>query len=388
MGIKIVYIGSNIPDKTPAGVRVFANALALRDYGYDVKLISKDIDCQTDFDINAGMETWHLSRPRSTKEWISALIDAKSYIHILEKIGGVQAVIAYELPSIAFLRLQKYCKRKRIKLICETAEWQKWENLGNLGTIGRIVRVLDINFSMRYAYKKGDGLIVTSSYFSKHFKGCKPTLVLPTLQCHKLDFPKLENVNAVRRFIYAGGMGYGKDMLHEIIYAFSLVEKRAFEFNILGLTQQQYLERFSEDEGIINKINQQGERIKFWGRMSHNEVLEEVRKSDFSLIIRESSRRNNVGFPTKFGESINCGTPVIVSEFSDVVYYTNRYGVGIITKIDNILQAINDALNIDDSTLLTMHERCRNCTAFYYKGHIDEIGIFVNEILESKSSIL
>lgn len=122
--------------------------------------------------------------------------------------------------------------------------------------------------------------------------------------------------------------------------------------------------------------------------MSHNEVLEEVRKSDFSLIIRESSRRNNVGFPTKFGESINCGTPVIVSEFSDVVYYTNRYGVGIITKIDNILQAINDALNIDDSTLLTMHERCRNCTAFYYKGRIDEIGIFVNEIIESKSSIL
>lgn len=74
---KLVYIGSNIPDKTPAGVRVFANALALREYGFDVKIISKDIESIVDFDLNKGIDTWHLRRAKSTKEWISALINVK-----------------------------------------------------------------------------------------------------------------------------------------------------------------------------------------------------------------------------------------------------------------------------------------------------------------------
>lgn len=379
---KIVYIGSNLPDKTPAGVRVFANALALRDYGFDVKLISKDIDFQTDFDVNEGMDTWHLPRPRSTKEWMATLVDAKSYTKIIDGIGDVRVVIAYELPAVAFLRLSKYCKRKGIKLICETAEWQKWEHLGNLGKVARTVRVLDINTSMYYAYRQCDGLIVTSNYFSSKFNGCLPTLVLPTLQCHRLEIPKLERVNAVRKFIYAGGMGYGKDLLQDIIRAFGSVSDRPFEFNILGLTKEQYLKRFSDDTEIINSINQHSEKIKFWGRVSHNEVLAAVRQSDFAIIIRENAHRNNIGFPTKFGESINCGTPVIVTDFSDVVYYTRKYGVGIITEVNNIQKGIIDALDMDDTALLEMHENCRKCTAFYYKGHVDEIGNYVKEIIK------
>ncbi len=267
-----------------------------------------------------------------------------------------------------------------IKLICESAEWQKWENLANLGLIAKIVRLLDINTSMYYAYKQSDGLILSSNFFSEKFKGRLPKLVLPTLQCHRLNIPKLENANPIRRFIYAGGLGYGKDMLHEIIRAFGNVSKRPFEFNILGLTKSQYLERFAEDEKIINDINKEKDKINFWGKVSHNEVLKEVSKSDFAIIIRESSYRNNIGFPTKFGESINCGTPVVVSDFSDVVYYTKKYGVGIITETNNILQGINNALDMDDASLLEMHERCRNCTAFHYKGHVEEIGNFVNSL--------
>lgn len=379
---RIVYIGSNIPDMTPAAVRVFANALALKEYGYDVKIISRDNDFVTKFDQNEGIDTWHVKRPSSTREWMSSLVGVKQYTEIIDDLNGVKAVIAYELPSIAFLKLRRYCKQKGIKLICETAEWQKWSNLGNLGWVARIVRVLDINFSMYFAYRRGDGLILTSNFFREKF-GCKlPALVLPTLQCHRLNISKLERVNSPRKFIYAGGIGYGKDMLYDIIRAFGRIGERPFEFNILGLTKSQYLERFPEDYNLINEINQSVEKIKFWGRVSHNEVLDEVSRSDFALIIRESSHRNNIGFPTKFGESINCGTPVIVTDFSDVVYYTKKYDVGIITEIDDLLKGINEALDMNDVSLLEMHERCRNCTAFHYKGQVDEIGGFINTILK------
>lgn len=382
MNEKLVYIGSNIPDKTPAGVRVFANALALRDYGYNVKLISRDIDCLTDFDINDGIETWHLRRPTSTKGWMKTLVDANSYTGIIDRIDNVKAVIAYELPAIAFLRLRKYCKNKGIKLFCETAEWQRWENLGSLGFIARLVRILDINMSMHHVYKKGDGIIVTSSFFKDHFKKHLPTLALPTLQCHKLSLPTEIDINPVRKFIYAGGLGYKKDMLHEILHAFGEVRERYFEFDILGLTREDYLERFVGDKELLDQINRSKERISFEGKKTHREVLEEVSKSDFEIIIRESSHRNNMGFPTKFGESINCGTPVIVSDFSDVVYYTEKYGVGIVTTIDNIVKSIQEALDMSDEHIIEMKQRCRVCDAFYYKGHVKEIGDFVRSCYE------
>lgn len=381
MNNKIVYIGSNIPDKTPAGVRVFANALALKDYGYDVKIISRDIDFHIEFDQNEGIDTWHIKRPVSTKEWMTALVSVKLYTKIIDGLQNVRAVIAYELPAIAFLRLRDYCKRNGIKLICEVAEWQKWANLGNLGYIGRIIRLTDINMQMRYAYKKSDAIIVTSHYFAEHFNKYLPVLSLPTLQCHRLDVSHHQMNNLPRKFIYAGGLGYQKDMLVEIIHAFGEISEREFEFNILGLSKDQYAERFAEDIPLINSINQRKDKIKFWGKVSHSVVLNELIKTDFSLIIRQSSQRNNVGFPTKFGESINCGTPVIVTDFSDVVYYTKKYNVGIVTTVNNIAEGIQKALDMDDEALCQMHQRCKDCDAFYYKGHVGEIGDFIKSLL-------
>ena len=382
MMCKIVYIGSNIPDKTPAAVRVFANALALKEYGYDIKIISKDIESITDFDQNEGIDTWHLKRAKSTKEWINALIDVKAYTDIIDSIGNAKIVIAYELPAIAFLRLLRYCKQNGIKLICEAAEWQRWENLGYLGFIARTVRLIDINLNMHYAYKKGDGIIVTSHYFADHFKPYLPVLSLPTLQCYRLDLDNKKVENHPRKFIYAGGLGYKKDMLSEIIHAFSEIKDRDYELNILGLDTEQYAIQYKEDLPLIAKINQDKERIKFWGAVSHSTVLTELQKSDFSLIIRQSSHRNNVGFPTKYGESINCGTPVIVSDFSDVVYFTKLYNVGVVTDVNNIIDGLYQAIDMGGDAFLEMRQRCKDCSAFYYKGHVEEIGEFVESIVK------
>lgn len=377
---KLVYIGSNIPDKTPAAVRVFANALALRDYGYEVKIISKDIESDTDFNQNGGIDTWHIIRAKSIKEWINTLTSVKAYTNIIDEISDVKVVIAYELPAIAYIRLHRYCRHKGIKLICEVTEWQRWANLGYLGFVARVVRLADINMQMGYAYKKGDGIIVSSHYFADHFKGILPVLPLPTLQCHRLDVSNVEVHNRPRRFIYAGGLGYQKDMLSEIIHAFGIIQEKEYELNILGLTREQYALQYKEDLPLIDTINQDNERIIFWGEVSHTAVLEELVQSDFSLIIRQSTHRNNVGFPTKFGESINCGTPVIVSEFSDVAYYTKKYDVGILTDVNNLVGGLRRALTLDDESLRLMRQRCKECTAFYYKGHVEELGDFVGSI--------
>ena len=381
MGDIIVYIGTDMPDKAPAAVRVFANAMALKAYGFDVKIISVDTEKTIEHNVISGIEVWHLARPKSARDWASKLIDASRYTSIIDGIDNVKAVIAYEQPALSFLRLRKCCHKRGIKILSETAEWQKWENLGNLSGIARLVRVVDITASMKYAYKKSDGIIVTSSFFKNHFKNCAPILVVPTLQYQKIDVIKDEDDHEVRRFVYAGQLGYRKDLLNDIIKAFYVLRDREFVFIILGLTYDEYVERFPDEEHFLKAINKNQERIKFYGKVPHKDVLNMVGNSDFALIIRESIRRNNVGFPTKFGESINCGTPVIVSDFSDVVYYTEKYNVGIVTEITSIENGINKALEMDSKEFSLMRERCKECNAFYYTGHIQELGEFVNKII-------
>lgn len=379
----IVYIGYNLPDKNPAGVRVFANAKALQEYGFDVKLISKD-DIPATGDKLDGMDVWHIRRPISRKEWFNNLVDVKQYTTIINGLEDVKVVIAYELPAVSFLKLKKYCRCRKIRLICEVVEWQKLENLGNLNWIGKIVRVIDINLAIRFAYKKSDAIIVTSNYFKGYFKDKVPILVLPTLQFKRSEFRDEIKVNSVRRFIYAGALGFRKDMLSDIIKAFGKMQQREYEFVILGLTIEQYLNRFPNDKELLDEINQNKNKIIFNGRVSHQVVLDAVKESDFAIIIRESIRRNNVGFPTKYGESINCGTPVIVTNFSDVVYYTKKYSIGIIADIHDIDRGITQALDISDQDLKVMKGHCRSCKAFYYRGHTEELGEFVSEIINSR----
>lgn len=377
----IVYIGSDIPDKAPAGVRVFANALALMMYGYEVKIISVDKTVETEHAFHEGIETWHLPRPLSTREWINNLLRVERFTTIIDRIKDVKLVIAYEFPAIAFCKLKGYCTHNKIKLVSECAEWQKWENLGHLKPLPRLVRVVDVNSAMYYSYKKSDGLIVTSHYFDDFFKGCVPTLVLPTLQCRKIDLPAEIQKNKIRKFIYAGQLGYRKDMLTDIIKAFAKIRNYDFEFNVLGLSRDEYVERFPEEEVTLLEVNKEKEKIKFWGKVTHIDVLNEVCNSDFSLIIRESIRRNNVGFPTKFGESITCGTPVIVSDFSDVAHYTEKYKVGIVTDISHIHEGLEQALLMDNDSLLRLHVNCRACNAFHYEGNVEYIGSFIDKII-------
>ena len=43
--------------------------------------------------------------------------------------------------------------------------------------------------------------------------------------------------------------------------------------------------------------------------------------SNCVLIIRNNSRKNNAGFPTKFVEAFTCGKSIIISKISDVERY-------------------------------------------------------------------
>ena len=57
------------------------------------------------------------------------------------------------------------------------------------------------------------------------------------------------------------------------------------------------------------------------GRIPYAEVKGKVADADFTVRLRPNKRYANAGFPTKVGESMACGTPVIANITSDLGKY-------------------------------------------------------------------
>ena len=126
------------------------------------------------------------------------------------------------------------------------------------------------------------------------------------------------NKNKIK-FLYAGHMG-SKDHIDQFIKAISILSPKdqlKIEFNILGVTYDQYKSKY----GIINQ-NLLNDIIFFRGRVSRNEVMDYLTNTDFTVLFRPSEERYaKAGFPTKSVESLSTGTPILCNLSSDLGMY-------------------------------------------------------------------
>ena len=124
----------------------------------------------------------------------------------------------------------------------------------------------------------------------------------------------------------------------------------------------------------INDVKKFNSRITFFGRLSHKESLEYVKRADYSLIIRDDNRLTKAGFPTKFTESISCGTAVISTDNSDLKKYIVNGNNGYIVSKESFTSDINYIL---DRNLTLIFDN----TIFDYRNYISQTEKFIGKLL-------
>jgi len=320
----IIYIGGfELPDKNAAAHRVLNNGKIFRELGYDVVFISIDRSinfnsvCSNPEKIQ-GFDTWFIPYPQSNQQWLHHLCDIKIFLSIVEKYSDVKAVICYNYQTVAFMKIKKYCKVNRIKIMADCTEWYSTKGTN---IIFMIIKGIDTFFRMRIVQKQLDGLIVISKYLENYYRKSKNVIRIPPL----VDLSELKwNQPVTRvddgkiRFVYAGSPGQSKDKLNLIVDWLREQQRENIEFNIIGITKEQYLRYYPKHIEVLNALH---EYIHFFGRISHNEALQQIVLADFTIFLRENNRTTKAGFPTKFVESISCGTPVITNRNSDLSDY-------------------------------------------------------------------
>jgi len=376
----IIYIGNfELPDRNAAAHRVLNNAKIFRELGYNVVFLDVDRDEGNnrlfyEKDNIQGFKCWSVRSPKTAVQGMKFYFDIKYFKQIVKTYNDIKYVVCYNFQSGAFLRIKKYCRVNKIKLIADCTEWYESKNM---------IRSIDNFLRMELIQKNIDGVICISSFLEKYYKDYTHTLRIPPL-CDKSEqkwnCKRINLKDATVNFVYAGVPGAHKDKLNLVLQALSDF-KQNFYLYIIGLTKEHYLKYYPEHKELVEVMSN---RIEFTGRLSHIKSLQYVKSADFSIFIREDKRVNNAGFPTKFVESISCGTPVITTNTSDLKDFVIEGKNGILIddcSIDSIKTKLAKVLNMDRQRIEDMEYYCKkHSNLFDYMNYREAFRKFIDEV--------
>jgi glycosyltransferase involved in cell wall biosynthesis len=389
----ILYIGGFIlPDGNAAAHRVLSNAKILDKLGYKVVFIgtsnqqlSKNV--MSTFEIIEGYSSYKVNYPTNFKQWLFYLTSIKNVKKIINQIGvdNLDTIIAYNYPSIALNRLLTFSRKNNIKLFSDCTEWAVESSNKS---IRAILKNIDTYFRMHVVHPKLNGLLAISKYLFEYYskKMNNVIYVPPLVDVSDKKWIVSESSNKDQlNLVYAGSPGNGaKDRIDLVVIALSKIKtilKKPFNLAIIGITKEQYINDFK----ATNLPQNIEENITFKGRLSHIEAIKEVQKADFSIFFRENNLVTKAGFPTKFVESITCGTPVLTNESSNLVDYLKDEKFGLILSLaseEGLKGELLRVLSLPNEEIFNMKQYCLNSKIFdFINFELDFEMVFDKKVL-------
>ncbi|MCH7398338.1 glycosyltransferase [Belliella sp. DSM 107340] len=394
MVVNILYFGNfNFPYGNAAGARVLGNGKSLREAGHNIVFV--DLNESGRFNISSkktfdGFICHSLPSPTA----FDRLFFWKYFLILKEivKKEKIQVFILYGNPVISFLHLllNTFCAKNKIKFVVDVADWHS-ANSGNYFI--RLVKLFDIQFRMKYLNCKSNGVITISSYLRNFYlsKGKNAVLIPPLID--KFRYSNLKfNLNFDRvNLIYVGypfpnrngrsvSKSAYKDRLDIIIESLFKVKNRNFIFDIYGISKEEYLKVINFHRNILTELK---ENIVFHGKVENSKALQYIANADFSILFRENNRLSNSGFPTKFVESISCGTPMLTTYTSDLERYlsVDRLGFGVSPeKNTDFIKLLEEILSFDKAKILFLKKSCFEYENFSFQKYSVNFNHFITQL--------
>ena len=391
--MQILYIGSfRLPNYDAAAARVLNVARALRACGHDVRFISWGGNMRIEDKLDDGrycvdgfpyVVTGELGIRgglfKKALGWFTRGNKTKAILK--EELGHYDVVITYNCSLIKWL--VPFCKKNGVFLITDLTEW--YDNNEQ-----RLIEKPGYYIDMNFVQPRIKNKILISSYLDNHFHDSH-NIVVPAM-CDASEKKWIPNQsiadgalyrNEAQTLIYAGNPAR-KDAIHFVIRAVQRLSKEEYpiRFVILGISREDYFKKYSDllPDGELSG------NIQFLGRVSQDLVPSYYAKADFMVLLRESTRKNNAGFPTKFAESFISGTPVIANITSDLGQYLKDGVTGFVVNNPNeddiyyILK--NKVATINKDSIDVMRRNVREMSShFDYHTYIEPLRAFFDNLV-------
>lgn len=203
------------------------------------------------------------------------------------------------------------------------------------------------SFDLKLFYKIFDVILVMTTpllefYSERKNKNTIIEVVPMTVQPERFEKFSGESPEKKPYFLYAGFLGDNKDGVDILIKAFGIFSKKFPEIYlyILGYSDKQEdhdnLKLLAENNGV-------GDRVIFTGKIHRDEIPRYFCNATALTLSRPDNIQAKGGFPTKLGEYLATGNPVVVTRVGEIPHYL-KDGVNAFTSEPDSVEAFADKL--------------------------------------------
>lgn len=380
----VQYFGAfRLPDQNAAAQRAAVLARALSRAGASVTIHGYGAACDgldgpTELR-TTGTETRLLVRPppASLHHRCRALLTAEYELSQLAISPDTSAVICYNYPFIALLRLHQACSSAGIRLVYDTTEW--YDARSRRFPFNVVVEA-DSQLRMRVANRAGTHLICGSRALFRLYERSGVTLsFFPScvdLEDRKWGVSRAPSETERIRFCYTGSPGarFEKERLDWIVDETFALASRGIpcRLSVVGLNAKEYCQASGGSQAARDLSG----CVDFYGRCSHTETLRILADSKWSIIARPDNRINRYGFPTKLGESLACGVPVITTPNPECVAVVRHRETGLVANScsqESLGHAMSLAAAMDNLEYLPYRARAREDRSLDWRNYSHDL---------------
>lgn len=273
----------------------------------------------------------------------------------------------------------------RVPFIREKNEYPKAILLKGFENLTRFDRVF-----LKNAYKIYDGFILISdslrSFFMDKSRKNAPIEIVPIV----VDIDRFEEASHQipdNYITYCGYLFGEKDGISILLQSFAAISKKYPDWKLMlvgDTSDQSGLQKLSSE---ISRLKMQN-KVELTGFVNRDEVPRYLSKSSVLVLARPNNVQAQGGFPTKLGEYLATGRPVLVTATSDIPKYIKDGVNGFLARpgnIENFSEKLDQILGnypMASDIGLKGKELALNDFNGDYQGR--RIIAFINKVLERK----
>jgi glycosyltransferase involved in cell wall biosynthesis len=188
-----------------------------------------------------------------------------------------------------------------------------------------------------WQYKLIDGLfLMTDELMHFYTQYTKKKCVIQKLPM-TVDFSRFENVDVPHKqtpyLFYAGSLSQKKDGVESLVQAFEKISRKFPELQLWiagGKTQMAASQQLNELILLLNLQNS----VKLLGEIDRDEIPFYLLAAKILVLPRPDSIQARGGFPTKLGEYLATGRPVIATTVGEIPKYLTKSEAFLISPIN------------------------------------------------------
>lgn len=227
--------------------------------------------------------------------------------------------------------LSKLIKRKDINVYLEKTEHPEVSNPGHWPFKVSVKKYLDCCSQLK-------GLFVISTplkeYFSSNgLEGEKIHIVNMTVDGSR--FEGLNKQEVGKRYIaYCGKATNNKDGVDKLIKAFSMISHKYSNLYLYIIGKAPNRKEPGNNEELANNLGV-GDKVVFTGVVPYADMPQLLKDATILALNRPDNLQAKYGFPTKLGEYLSTGNPVVVTSVGDIPLFIENKKNGMLASADN-----------------------------------------------------